>query len=380
MKFSAILRTLWLFVLTRVLLVIVTYVGYILLNTPRDSTQAVKLEDMLMVWARWDALNFLRIAQHGYQVPTDFAFFPFFPLLIASISQYLGPWSYWLVGFVLSNLALFGTLLLLYQLAADIGGEKVACKAQLLFCIFPTSFYFFTAYNETLFLFFALGTLLALRRHHWWTAGLLGCLAALTRSVGLMLVFPFLVELWLQKDRVAINKRTLFFCLLPMLLIPLGTALYSLYCWYSTGDPIIFATVQENWSRRSAWPWAGIASAIYDLIWEQPFGSFYQAHILLDLGATLSFLALLLAGWRRIRLSYSIYNLILLLFCLVNPSLTHADPLISMQRLVLEEAPAFITLGFLCIEHPRLDKALQVFFAALLVTLSMIFYMNSWMV
>src|SRR5215471_14244073 len=188
-----------LFVVTRLLLVMVTYFGYILLVVPKDSTMPVNMFSLLNSWNHWDATNYVRIAQYGYQNVYDLAFFPLYPALIWTFGHLLGNWSYLLAGTVISNLALLGALFVIYQLAVESLGEQVAYRTLLYLCIFPTAFFFFAAYNEALFLLLTSGCFLAMRRQRWWLAGLLGMLAALTRSAGALLVIPYLYEVWAQR-------------------------------------------------------------------------------------------------------------------------------------------------------------------------------------
>ncbi len=175
-------------------------------------------------------------------------------------------------------------------------GEELARRTLLYVCIFPTAFFFFAAYNESLFLLLVAGAFLAMRRQRWWLAGLLGCLAALTRSAGLLLVVPYLYELWqvsilAEESRVTWCARgvnilsILERALAPILLIPLGTCIYSFYCWKMTGNPLEFAAVQYHWARELSWPWVGLWHAFFELFLNQPFGSFNEVHILLDLCA-----------------------------------------------------------------------------------------------
>lgn len=371
---------LWLFLVTRLLLVLITYFGYILLTADKYSTTAVAPGTFLSLWNHWDATRYLSIAQHGYKTNFDFAFFPLFPLLTAIFATPLGSWSYLLVGMLISNGALLGTLFILYQIAVDSAGEEVARRTLLYICIFPTAFFFFAAYNESLFLLLVTGAFLALRRQHWWLAGLLGCLGALTRSAGLLLIAPYLYELWLARDNILVRWRPLVSGLAPILLLPLGTLIYSFYCWKMTDNPLVFATVQNHWARQLSWPWVGLWHAFFELFLNQPFGSFNEVHILLDLCATLGFIALIVLGWRRIRMSYSIWLLLLLLYIILTPSVGQRDSLISNQRFVLEMFPAFITLAMLSLQKPRLHQVLMLFFPILLATLSLLFVMNRWMV
>src|SRR5205809_1063135 len=258
-----------LFVTTRLILVMVTYVAYILLTAPKYSTAPVNTLALLASWNHWDAANYVRIAQFGYQTPYDVAFFPLFPLLIAAIAHILGNWSYLLVGTLISNGTLLGALFVLYQLAADAGGDLVGRRTLLYLCIFPTAFFFFAPYNEPLFLLLSTSIFLALRRQRWWLAGLFGFLASLTRSPGILLVVPFIAELWLSRDSITASRQKMLLRVLPVLLIPLGTLLYAIYCWHISGNPLDFVAVQSHWGRHTTWLWQGIFLSLASIFWYQ---------------------------------------------------------------------------------------------------------------
>ena len=371
---------LWLFVITRLLLVMVTYVGYILLTAQKYSSNPVDIGGILTSWNHWDAANYVRIAQFGYQTPFDVAFFPLFPLLIKVIASVSGNRDYLLIGTIISNGALLGTLFMLYQLAVDVGGEEIAQRTLLYLCIFPTAFFFFAPYNESLFLFLTASAFLALRRQRWWLAGLLGLLASLTRSAGVLLMLPYIVELWMTRESIIASRQNILLRILPVLLIPVGTALYALYCWHISGNPFDFASVQSHWGRQVTWPWLGIWYSLTEIFWFQPFGSFNEVHNIIDLSATLAFIALAIVGRNKLRASYSIWLGVLLFYILISPSIANVDTLASNQRFVLELFPAFITLAMLGIKHPRLHQALLIVFPAILATLSILFIMNRWMV
>ncbi len=379
MKRSTTRNLVLLFVATRLALVAVTYVAYILFTAPKYSSTPVNAIALLSSWNHWDAANYTRIAQFGYQQPNDYAFFPLFPLLIAGISLLLGSWSYFFVGFLISNGALLGVLFLLYIFAKEAAGDDVARKTVLYLCIFPTAFFFFTAYNESLFLLLVLGAFLAMRRHRWWLAGLLGFFATLTRSAGILLMLPYLYELWEERENVRTILLRILHGLLPLSLIPLGMIVYSVYCWKTIGSPLLFIGVQSGFGRHLSWPWQGLWQGVTACI-TQPFGSANQVHLLLDLSATIGFIILAVLGWRRLRRSYSIWLGILLLYILLDPAMDKPDILLSNQRFVLEMFPAFITLGILGTQHPRVHQTLLVLFPTLLATLSILFILNRWLV
>ncbi|TMC37732.1 MAG: hypothetical protein E6J31_12575 [Chloroflexi bacterium] len=380
MKRAPVRDIIWLFVATRLILVMVTYVGYILLTAPKYSSNPVDIVGILASWNHWDAANYVRIAQFGYQTPYDVAFFPLFPLLITAFAHILGSWSYLLVGTIISNAALLGALFVIYQLAVETGGEQVAQRTLLYLCIFPTAFYFFAPYNESLFLLLTASTFLAMRQQRWWLAGLLGLLAALTRSAGILLVIPYMVELWTTRESITASRQNMLFRISPILLIPLGTALYAIYCWHISGNPLDFIAVQSHWGRHTTWPWQGIWQSLTEIFWYQPFGSFNEVHNLLDLSATLAFIALAIVGKNKLRASYSFWMGLALLYMILSPATVALDPLESNQRFVLEMFPAFITLSMLGIKHPRLHQAIMLAFPSLLATLSILFIMNRWMV
>src|SRR5258707_14025527 len=123
-------------------------------------------------------------------------------------------------------------------MVVDALAGEVWRRTWLFLCIFPTAFFFFAAYNESLFLLLTASAFLAMRRQKWWLAGILGFLAALTRSAGLFLVIPFLWELWMARETITGSEQSTMRRLLdilnrvfPDMIIPLATFLYCGF-WY----------------------------------------------------------------------------------------------------------------------------------------------------
>lgn len=353
----------WLFLTTRLLLVIITYIAYILLTAAKYSDAPVNVTELLSTWNRWDAVNYTHIAQYGYQNANDLAFFPLFPLLIAGGARLLGgeSWTYIFVGTIISNGALLGTLLIIYRLACDLVGDELSQRTLLYLCIFPTAFFFFAPYNESLYILFASGSFLALHHQKWWLAGLLGMLAALTRSVGILLIIPYIYEMWEQRAYILTRIRTLLLSLGASLLIPLGTILYIWYNWQAFNDPLAFVHVQTPWELF--------------LYHSQAFGSSNQAQLLLDLTATISFIILVIIGWRRLPKSYSIWMALFLLYILLNFA-QKPDILYSDQRSVLEMFPAFITLAIVGKRSIKFHYALLLLFPTLQAIMGITFMVN----
>ena len=367
-------QALALFGVTRLLLALVTYFGYVLFNAGKYSPDSVGVTNLLFSWNRWDALWYEGIAQSGYQSATATAFFPLYPLLIRLGTLPFGGEGAYVVGLLVSNIAFFFMLWALRVLAERECGPEAAARAALYLAVFPTALFFFAPYNESLFVLLAVLCFLALRSERWWLAGLLGLLAALTRSAGIFLAVPFLVE---YLSRRGWQWRRLRLDGLAIALIPLGLALYGAYCWLQFGDPLAFSHAQNHWGRELKWPWVGIWNQTL-LIWHAQPASFFQGHDLLDLAATLGVIALVALGWRRLPLSYSLYAVALLATFLLFP-LAFNDTLEANQRFALEVFPAFMTLGLLA-RRPATQQVVVILFTGLLALLSLVFITGRWLV
>src|SRR4029078_246979 len=82
-----------------------------------DPSLTHDLGSVTDVWARWDAVHFLRIAEHGYSSAAP-AFYPLCPALVAGVGRALGG-HYVLGGIVISLAATLGSFILLEQIAEE---------------------------------------------------------------------------------------------------------------------------------------------------------------------------------------------------------------------------------------------------------------------
>lgn len=102
-----------------------------------------------------------------------------------------------------------------------------------------------------------LGTTYIARKERWVLAGLLGLLAALTRTPGFILSAILAAE-YFQRCR---ERRKFLPCqaaLVAMFLPLLGFALFLLLNWSHTGDPFHFMKMyQMHMGRHLAPPWDG---------------------------------------------------------------------------------------------------------------------------
>jgi Mannosyltransferase (PIG-V) len=205
---------------------------------------------------RWDSVWYLAIADSGYGDGAREAFFPLYPLLVRIAGAPLGSA---LVGGALLSTALLGVaLVLLHRLVALDHDRAVARNAVLVTALFPMSFFFSAVYSESLFLALSIGAVYAARRDRWMWAGLLGMLAATTRSAGVLLLVPLaMIYLWDVGRPSRRTHRPLRADVLWLALVPLGLALYCALLALGGHDPLAPFDAQEVWFRSFAGPFVG---------------------------------------------------------------------------------------------------------------------------
>lgn len=289
-------------------------------------------------WERFDALWFLRIADAGYATGDgSAAFFPLYPLAIRALALPLGgrPLA---AGFLVSNAALLGAIVILYFLTSFETSERTARTTVALLCLFPTSFFLFMPYGESLFLLLAVGALWAARRDRWLLAGVAAVLAGLTRSVGLVLAAALMAEASLQR---AEDRRPLAPRLAVSTLPVVGSLLYLAYWQAKAGDWLAPLHQQANWERVWSWPWSTLIEGTRSAF--RYVGATNGGYWLIDWAIVVPMLAASVFALRRYRLSYVLYAWGGLLIPL--SFIFEGRPLMSMPRFVLPLFPAFWALA-----------------------------------
>jgi hypothetical protein len=216
-----------------------------------------------------------------------------------------------------------------------------------------------------------------LQHERYWLAGMSGFLAALTRSQGVLLAVPFVVVLiqrfWSQGQHK--NWRDILCSFLPLILIPLGVGAFMVYLWITKGDPLAFSTQEATfWHRHLTFPVVSLVTA---------FQTFFRTEVLdlhllnaLDIGSTLIPLAILVVGWRRLPLSYSLFALATLLFDLSYPEGV-TEPLTAAPRYLMVIFPVFVLLGIWG-KRPRLDRIMLALFLPLFAINILLFISHYW--
>lgn len=236
--------------LTRVALFVIVNLAFALLE-PMRSDGWNRGPALLQPFARWDSGFYMDIAELGYGFkPEAWPFNPGYPLTIAAlrfVMPFLDPVT---AGFLISNVAFFGAIWLVYRLTTSFYGDAVAWRTTLLFILFPGSFYFSAVYAESLFAVFLFGFFLALHQQRWLTAGALASLAAFTRPPGIVLVGALGVGLLVHTWRARrIDVRA--WAAVPLALVL--PAAFALYSWRMTGDPFVSSHMREVYWPNVQW-------------------------------------------------------------------------------------------------------------------------------
>lgn len=171
----------WLSLILLALLVKLLYLAITLVDRGVSPDPASAL---MSSWNHWDAPHYLYLAEHGYATSGDprnlIAFFPLYPALI-SLLAHAGLGAP-LAALLISNLGGMAAAILLYEIARFDGDAQAAWRAAALFTFFPTAYFLMNGYTEGLFCALAFGAVLAGRRGHWLTTGILGGLAEIGRA------------------------------------------------------------------------------------------------------------------------------------------------------------------------------------------------------
>jgi hypothetical protein len=336
------------------------------------------------IWARWDSVWYLQIAEYGYsRADGSTAFFPLYPLLIA-IFRPLFFWNGVLAGMFISLACCLGAFYLFYLLVELDFRKEVARRSVFYLAIFPTAFFFQTIYSESLFLLLTIGCLYAARRNEYVIAGVAGALATMTRSSGLLLLVPLGIMYlrgrgwgWRMESW---DWRRVRWDAVGLLLVPLGLGAWMLYLGLRFGDPFLYTSAQGNWLREFTWPLAGLwrgaveawngmvdilsisDKSFWPVVDRDP--RLWATYNVMNFIFTVGLIGLGIAAIKRLPVHYVAYIFAVLLLPLSTPS-TYV-PLFSMPRFVITAFPVFILLAIWGERNRWVDMLITVTSLALL--------------
>jgi hypothetical protein len=330
----------------------------------------------LEIWARWDSEWYLLIAERGYDVgslrtqyglQTDpeatAGFLPLYPTLIRALAPVCGSVG---AGVIISNLALFAVVILLYRLVRlefdGDSGEVAALASCVALLVFPSSLFLSAVYAESLYLALSLGVFYAARRNRFDIAGALGGLAALTRPFGVLLLIPVLWEWWRRRR----EKDTSLWSVFWVLPIPGALAGFMLFCAHIFGDPMALFHRQERWRGSLSGPWRAF------VVWWQSGPVAHGSHgSILELVVAVCCIAGLVLMVRKLPVPYTLYTAAAMVLAL-------GSTLWSFSRLAVTLFPFFVLLGRSWAEGRRCVPMVYGFVAVTTSGLLMALFANWW--
>lgn len=219
--------------------------------TPPWTLDSMFLDPLI----RWDASWYLSIATNGYYAmagggQSNLGFFPFYPLLIALLSQ-LTSMSIPGAAVVLSNLFLWGSLVAMHRLISRDHAQTTADRVIFLVAFHPCTVFFSSAYSESTFLFLSVLAFTALRENRPLLFVVSAVCLSATRLAGLCMVAAGLGHAWDEARRGNSWRRWVG----ATMLAPLGFACVSAWTWWRVGDPLAYAHAQmAGWGRKPGLP------------------------------------------------------------------------------------------------------------------------------
>ncbi|MCE5234519.1 MAG: hypothetical protein ABFC62_08915 [Clostridiaceae bacterium] len=210
------------------------------------------------LWLRSDSPSYLGLAERWYVTEGDprfhIVFFPFYPVLIRVFSYITG--GYFSSAMLVSTLCAAAAAVFFYELCALDLPRKGALRAVKYLFVLPAAFFLAAPMTESLFILLCVASMYFLRKKRVLISCLIAALAGFTRSAGILLAVPIVIEgivslaaLWREKARAAFKKE-LFKRLACLTIVPLGLLGY-LYINYAVwGDALKFMEVQrDHWDQ-----------------------------------------------------------------------------------------------------------------------------------
>ncbi|HYI66512.1 MAG TPA: hypothetical protein VEW95_06285 [Candidatus Limnocylindrales bacterium] len=323
------------------------------------------------IWERWDACWYMKIATYGYEPgERSVAFFPLYPALVRSAGT-LTTLPYPVAGLIVSAAGYVAAMTGLLRLVSETHGVRAARWTVRFLSVFPAAFFLLAPFSEAVFLATAVWCLVFARERRWSLALLFGALAGLARAQGLLLALPLAWEAFLALREARAAGRIQTPAELGRVMLTAAAALAPVAAFLAFGLAARALTGETPIDAQSLWggtefhpPWVAAAAAAS---WAIDRGDGIEA---INLAALLGSAALLVAGARRMPLTYSLYAWppLLLIATRVQPT-----PLTSTTRYVLVLFPIFVVAALLTERRPRLRWGWLIVSSILLVALATIF-------
>jgi hypothetical protein len=274
-----------------------------------------------------------------------------------------------LAGFLVSNTALLGAVILLRRLVAlDFPApSRVPERTVWLFLLCPVTFFYSSTYSESLFVFLSIAALLAARHRRWALAGLAGALLTATRTNGLIILVPLVWEAFGEPrgPDSEIDGGRILRSRWWLMIVPLGFVTFASYLYFRFGDALAFMHAQATWLRSLGPPW----SAVWNTWQGHPpgYGPWFVC------AAAAGMILFCVACRVRLRKSYLLYAGVMILLLLSQTSLE------SLPRYLSVIFPLHIGLAAATARSEGLYLAALVTSTGLMAVCLVLFASGYWM-
>lgn len=328
---------------------------------------------------RWDAGWYLQIVNQGYSYNGDdsiqqsVGFQPLYPMVCKAVA-FVFHIPNGIALIVVANLLTLIAIPLFFKLVREEFGDAVAIYAVAALCFFPGAIFFTAGYAESLAFLVTVGMFLMLKRRRYFLAAVFTSLALATRPHAIVLLLPFLFELWRSYAK---DLRGLLKTGIPCLLLATsGLWLHMIYLGVAFGHPLAFVTARRAWQGPASW------RQFFEVITLQPFRHLLDIWRDGPLPETLApwvfLVSVLLFIFFRKRLpaSYALFTFgsLLLPYVMFSGNLGFA----AFTRYLLMVFPIFIILGHIFQKRVALGIGVIGAFAALLFMHAALFAQSYW--
>jgi len=286
---------------------------------------------VVAIWERFDAIWYLSIARYGYgALPEDTHFLPTYPFLIWLAHLLISNWT--VAALFVSHGAAIVLVKVLYEIYESWGGAALAQKGVAFFLLFPASFFLFGAYAEPVFIMTTLLALQQMHKQNWLAAGFWAAGTILGRLQGITIFLSLAYVLW-QAYRWKINRSHLMALGLPVMAV-----ITYVFIRLNAGAASIVPLNERGAAIGFVWPWENFYNAFRMIL--NGDNAFIAV---LNIAFTILFTGLIIYGWKKIPLEYSLYSLACMLL-LVSRGI-EGQPLYPMIRYALTLPPAFFFIA-----------------------------------
>jgi hypothetical protein len=332
------------------------------------QTGDTKYYSLARTLIQWDGQHYLSIARDGYQkfpclynadyICGNIGWFPLYPMLSRVFVVFGLDHSFALI--LTSWVALWLGMLLLFRLVQDRYDTRSAVVTLLALLVFPGSFYFLTAYPNSVYFLLVVQVFLIIDRGRlgrlWLPTGLL----AVTHPSGIVMALPLLYLLVRNWRRYDFGARLSILGALAAM--GLAIVLYFTYYWVRFGDFFLYShfQAQSYYAHQVTLPFIPIVRLALQPLADLP------VFIMLVFVTV----AVVLAYTREIPVEWQVFMFALLLF---SPTMGTTD---SYFRYVQAAFPLYVMVGRL--GRKRIGRYLLAFYGVVSVALTWLVFLGGY--